>query len=206
MIMPLLLFCSYTISNGIEKLDGIDSSLAFNEVGLRRTYTELRKDFDDRIKRISDVYGMSNWNIIMEYKSIWRNSIITILFSHEFVVVANTHNYNVSCVRHKLNSLEQEKIATFLSSKYAYRYFPRYHVFDLSMIYVYYLEDKRVVSVHCFDHPSVKLLESVPKKRYRGTHGDELSEIAYEKFVDVFRILTPMQQELQNKLEKSPLF
>ena len=201
------------LGGDIDFIDGFDDGLSPNKTEVRQDFEYLRAGFNCRISQIVALSGITDVNIIMEYRRKWFNSIVTVIFSSTSYVVANTYDGRIDYKKREMSSDEIEKVKAFLDSKWAYRYGSSRKVYDMTLIYTFYVEEGRVVSVQCYEQP-IFSTTSKRNPRDRGTFastndllraghemtGDVLSAMAYNKFVDVVRIFSPLLSELQRDI------
>ena len=201
------------LGSDIDFIDGFDDALSPNKTEVRQGFEYLRTNFNQRINKIITKSGMSDVNFIMEYRRKWFHSIVTVVFSSTSNVVANSHEDRLYYKKRQMSSDEIEKVEAFLASKWAYRYSGTHFVYDKILIYVFYVEGGRVVSVQCYDQP---ILNAESKRRSLGGRsfvsrngfirsdnkmmGEDLSAIAYDKFVDVVGVFSPLLNELQRDI------
>ena len=201
------------LGGDIDFIDGFDDGSSPNKTEVRQDFEYLRAGFNCRISQIVAQSGITDVNIIMEYRRKWFNSIVTAIFSSKLNVVANTYDGRIDYRKREMSSDEIEKVKEFLASKWAYRYGSNRNVCDMTLIYTFYIEEGRVVSVQCYESP---IFNAASKKNPRDRRifastngllrsgheitGDVLSAMAYNKFVDVVRIFSPLLSELQRDI------
>ena len=197
MICSWLLF-SCILGNDLILVDGLDDRIPSNKADVQRQFEYLRTNFNSRISRIMKDACVTDINMVIEYRRVWHGSITTVLFSPSFIVAANTLTNEVESVKkNPLSEVEREKIEEFRFSKWAYRYGSRSVICDLSRIFVFYVENGRVVSVQCFEPPvfanKEPKCEVMPK--------DLLSEVARNRFKDVLDIVSPLLTDLHHEIQ-----
>ena len=207
-------FCAFfacaSVSD-INMIDGLDDRLLPDKVDVRNEFDHLRAGFNSRISRIMKDSGVTDLDIVIEYRRTWFNSIVTIAFSPSFIVVANTHNDEMDYMKRRLSHAEMEQVKAFRISRWEYQHVSGYHICDTSRMYAFRIENGKAVSVQCFDQPL--FVDAVPKRTSRengshiftnslthSTHGDPeagIYAVAYDRFVDVVRIFSPLVKDLQ---------
>lgn len=211
-MLPLfcLSFCCL-LGNELNMVDGLDDSMLPSNVNVRNGFERLRTDFNSRIYRITKDSGVTNLNLVIEYRRTWVNSIVTIAFSPSFMVVANTHNDELDHMKRPLSHAEMEQIESFRVSKWEYRDAIGRYVCDLPRMYAFRIENGKAVSAQCFEQPL--LLDAGTTKASRevgsliftnrqanSTYGEieaDMSAVSYDRFVNVVRIFRPFVKELQ---------
>ena len=208
----MLLFCFSVFclaSADLDMIDGIDDRMLPDKVDVRNGFEHLRAGFNSRISRIMKDSGVTDLDIVIEYRRTWFNGIATIAFSPSFIVVANTHNDEMDYMKRRLSHAEMEQVEAFRISRWEYRHVSGYHICDMPRMYAFRIENGKAVSVQCFDQPL--LIDAASKKNSRedgiftnrlahSTHGESeagMSAVAYDRFVDVVRIFSPLVKDLQ---------
>ena len=208
----MVFFCAFFACasvNDIGMIDGIDDRMLPNKVDVRNGFEHLRAGFNSRINRIMKDSGVTDLDIVIEYRRTWLNSIATIAFSPSFIVVANTHNDEMDYMKRRLSHAEMEQVEAFRISRWEYRHVSGHHVCDMPRMYAFRIENGKAVSVQCFDPPF--FVDAAPRKTSRedgiftnrlahSTHGESeagISAVAYDRFVDVVRIFSPLVKDLQ---------
>lgn len=212
--MILSLFCFSFCCQFFDEfnmIDGLDDRMLPDKVDVRNGFEHLRTGFNSRISRIMKDSGVTDLDIVIEYRRTWFNSIVTIAFSPSFIVVANTHDDEMDYMKRRLSHAEMKQVEAFRISRWEYRHVSGYHICDMSRMYAFRIENGKAVSVQCFDQPL--FIDAAPKRTSRengshiftnslthSTHGDPeagISAVAYDRFVDVVRIFSPLVKDLQ---------
>ena len=212
--MILSLFCFSFCCQFFDEfnmIDGLDDRMLPDKVDVRNGFEHLCTEFNSRISRIMKDSGVTDLDIVIEYRRTWFNSIATIAFSRSFIVVANTHDDEMDYMKRRLSHAEMKQVEAFRISRWEYRHVSGYHICDMPRMYAFRIENGKAVSVQCFDQPL--FVDAVPKRTSRengshiftnslthSTHGDPeagISAVAYDKFVDVVRIFSPLVKDLQ---------
>ena len=207
MFFCALLACA--LVGDIDMIDGIDGRLLPDKVDVRNGFERLRAGFNSRISRIMKDSGVTDLDIVIEYRRTWFNSIVTIAFSPSFIVVANTHNDKMDYMKRRLSHAEMEQVEAFRISRWEYRHVSGNHICDIPRMYAFRIENGKAVSVQCFEPPL--FIDATPKKNSReegifanslshstrGASEAGISAVAYDRFVDVVRIFSPLVKDLQ---------
>ena len=117
----MLLFCFSVLclaSANLDKVDRIDDRMLPDKVDVRNGFEHLRTGFNSRISRIMKDSGVTDLDIVIEYRRTWFNSIVTIAFSPSFIVVANTHDDEMDYMKRRLSHAEMKQVEAFRISRW----------------------------------------------------------------------------------------